>query len=228
MRKSGGSTLWYMFLATIFIQLLGSFLYFILFADTVSVQPIYLVTKVLMLVSPIALFCFGFKLPKFNLGQQITRSVFLGVFSGALIGGLILVVFFLFQSVFLPFADNILIKAEDFGIFRYYLIAAVIFSLAHSLFEEYFWRWYVVSGLEIRLSANSAILLSALFFAMHHYIVLSQFFPIGIMILFGTLVGVGGIIWSWVYKKTGSLLGPWISHALVDGTIFLIGYMLLR
>jgi uncharacterized protein len=220
--------LWYLFLATIFVQLVGGILYYIIFADTALVQSIYLLTKILMLLAPIGLIFFGFRLPKLNLTQQVKKSVVWGTLSGLLISGLILVVFFLFKTSFSSIADNVLVKVEDFGIIGYFIITAILFSLLHSLFEEYFWRWFVVHGLETKLSSASAVLLGALFFAMHHYIVLSQFFPIGITIIFGTFVGVGGIIWSWIYNKTDSLLGPWISHIIVDGTIFLIGWMLIR
>ena len=41
-------------------------------------------------------------------------------------------------------------------------------------------------------------------------------------------VAVGGAVWSWAYRRSGSLLGPWLSHILVDTGIMLIGYDLLR
>jgi membrane protease YdiL (CAAX protease family) len=219
--------LWSIFLATAFVQLAGSVLYFFVLDETSYVQPVYLLTKLMMLVSPPVLLLLGFRLPRFSLGRSVRLSVFFGVTSGLAISGVIFGVFTLFRPVFLIFADNIAVKVETFGILPYYLAATIIFSLGHSLFEEYFWRWYVVRGLQTRLEPARAILLGGLFFSLHHFIVLSQFFPWGLTLLFGITVGVGGIIWSWAYKKTDSLLGPWISHALVDGTLFLIGYILL-
>ncbi len=45
--------------------------------------------------------------------------------------------------------------------------------------------------------------------------------------LFSLAVAVGGVIWAWMYEKTGSLYGPRVSHALVDTVIFIVGYDLL-
>ena len=30
-------------------------------------------------------------------------------------------------------------------------------------------------------------------------------------------------MWAWLYHRSGSLLGPWLGHALVDAAIF-VGY----
>ena len=46
--------------------------------------------------------------------------------------------------------------------------------------------------------------------------------------LFSVCVAVGGAMWAWLYERTGSLLGPWLSHLLVDAAIFAIGYDLVR
>ena len=33
-------------------------------------------------------------------------------------------------------------------------------------------------------------------------------------------VAIGGVIWASLYKRCGSLIPGWISHALVDAAIF--------
>jgi membrane protease YdiL (CAAX protease family) len=38
---------------------------------------------------------------------------------------------------------------------------------------------------------------------------------------------VGGAFWAWLYHRSRSLWGPWLSHALVDATIFVIGWDLI-
>jgi membrane protease YdiL (CAAX protease family) len=45
--------------------------------------------------------------------------------------------------------------------------------------------------------------------------------------LFSAGVAIGGAFWAWLYNKSGSLYGPWLSHALVDAAIFAIGYDLV-
>jgi membrane protease YdiL (CAAX protease family) len=46
--------------------------------------------------------------------------------------------------------------------------------------------------------------------------------------LFTLAIVIGGAFWAWLYRRTGSLAGPWLSHALVDATIFVIGWDLIR
>jgi len=40
-------------------------------------------------------------------------------------------------------------------------------------------------------------------------------------------VAVGGIFWAWLYHRSGSLYGPWLSHLLIDAAIFVVGYDLV-
>ena len=40
-------------------------------------------------------------------------------------------------------------------------------------------------------------------------------------------VAVGGGVWCWIYQRSHSLLGPWLSHALIDAAIFVVGYRLI-
>jgi membrane protease YdiL (CAAX protease family) len=41
-------------------------------------------------------------------------------------------------------------------------------------------------------------------------------------------VALGGGFWAWLYERTGSIFGPWLSHLLIDAGIFWIGYDLIR
>jgi len=220
--------LWLLFSVTLIIQFVGNLLYFVVFNETHIVQLVYGVTKITMLASPILFYFAGFKLPRFNLKHNISLSLIYGVITGLIMSGLILAIYFIFQPFFGQFAPNILIKIADFGILKYYWPAAIVISVLHSFFEEYYWRWYAVCGLSTKMANLNSILLGNFFFTLHHYIILSQFVPFYIAFLFGTCVGFGGVIWSHIYKRTGSLLGSWISHTLVDLCLFTIGYLLLN
>jgi membrane protease YdiL (CAAX protease family) len=46
-------------------------------------------------------------------------------------------------------------------------------------------------------------------------------------LLLSAAVAVGGAFWAWLYARTGSLYGSWLSHAIVDAGIFAVGYALL-
>ena len=40
-------------------------------------------------------------------------------------------------------------------------------------------------------------------------------------------IAAAGAYWAWLYERSGSLVGPWISHLLVDAAIFAIGWRLI-
>ena len=221
------SNRFFIFLATILIQLVGAFCYFVWASDATTVRFFYLGTKAVMIFAPIILLLIGLQLPRFTLRPHFKKSLWLGIGSGLLIAGLIALIFFLFRTQLSLFSDVITNKIETLGITSFYFLFAIFVSLIHSLFEEYYWRWYVVRGLQTVLSSTMAILVGNAGFALHHYVLLSQFFPWHLTLLFGTCVGIGGVIWSIMYQKTNSLLAPWLSHAFADIAIFIIGYLLI-
>ncbi|MEZ4820135.1 MAG: hypothetical protein R3A45_09675 [Bdellovibrionota bacterium] len=45
--------------------------------------------------------------------------------------------------------------------------------------------------------------------------------------LFSICVALGGVLWSWMYYRSDSLYGAWISHVFVDAALFSIGYIVL-
>lgn len=228
MRQVSPRLLGTVFLATLLVQLVGSVLYFYLLTDAVWIQPVYGATKVLMVLAPLVLLRYALPLPKLNIHHQPGRAAGLGLLSGLAISGAIYLSYLFLLPVLQPSTTLIAAKVDALGIAAYYLPVALGISLLHSLFEEYFWRWYAVGGLANVVAPRTAILLGAAFFSAHHFVVLSQFFPILWTLIFGIGVGVGGLIWSALYRRTGSLLAPWISHALTDGTLFYIGYLLIH
>src|SRR5271156_4434463 len=103
-----------------------------------------------------------------------------------------------------------------------FILGSVLLSSVHALLEEYYWRWFLFGGLRRFMPVSWAVVLSSLAFAAHHVILLASFFG-GISwatILFSLCVGVGGAAWAWIYHRSGSLLGPWLSHVLIDTGIF--------
>jgi uncharacterized protein len=180
-----------------------------------------------------------------NRGGGIGREVPVPVFSQTrgLAGGfgfglLVLVVMVLAyhhvlqpRGFFLSAAGEIRAKLTGLGIdsLTGYVALAVFYSLIHSLLEEYYWRWFVYGRLRRRISPVAAIVVSSLAFATHHVILLATYFGwlSAWTWLFSLSVAVGGAFWAWLYQRSGSLVGPWLSHLLVDAAIFLIGYDLV-
>jgi membrane protease YdiL (CAAX protease family) len=111
-----------------------------------------------------------------------------------------------------------------------YAALGVFYSLLHSLLEEYYWRWFVFGQLRRAVSVRTAIVVSALGFMAHHVLVLGKYFGFASPAawLLSACVAVGGAFWAWLYHRSGSLLGPWASHMLVDAAIFLAGYDIVR
>jgi membrane protease YdiL (CAAX protease family) len=119
-------------------------------------------------------------------------------------------------------------KVASFGIDSpgEYVALALFYSLAHSFLEEYYYRWFVFGQFRRFVPLWAAILVSSLAFTAHHVILLGTYFGYVSWqtALFSTAIAVGGAVWAWIYARSGSLLGPWISHLFADAAIFAIGY----
>jgi membrane protease YdiL (CAAX protease family) len=124
-------------------------------------------------------------------------------------------------------------KLEEFGLTSaagYFGLAAFIVVI-HSLLEEYYWRWFVFGHLRELVPVGWAVGLSSLGFMAHHVIVLWYYFPghfVDVVVPFSLAVALGGAIWATLYQRTGSIYASWLSHLLVDASIFAIGWDLLQ
>jgi membrane protease YdiL (CAAX protease family) len=127
-------------------------------------------------------------------------------------------------------AVNEKVKGIGFNSLAKYAALGVFYSVCHSFFEEYYWRWFVFAQLRRLVSLRAAIAVSSLGFMAHHVLILGVFFGWAspATYLLSLCIAVGGAAWAWLYDRTGSIYGPWLSHLLVDAGIFLIGYDLVR
>jgi uncharacterized protein len=159
----------------------------------------------------------------------------MGLCFGALVGTAMLIVFFagLRHSPWLEKTPaQLLSRLQQFNLATPagFLGVALFYSIVHSFLEEYYWRWFVFGRLERYLSLAGAMLVSSLGFMLHHVVVLYVYFPGQFWLLalpFALAVAVGGAFWAWLYHTTGTLYASWLSHALVDAAIMVIGYALL-
>jgi membrane protease YdiL (CAAX protease family) len=210
--------------------------YFVLAArfPTGVQQAIYLSVKTIQFVFPLVWVWFVLREP-LRFGRPTSKGVALGAAFSIIVVATGWFVFDLVlrdTSAFATAAPKIHEKIVQFGIDAMwkYAVLAVFYSLIHSLLEEYYWRWFVFRQLRAMLPLWPAILISALAFMGHHVVVLDEFFSElpWLAWLFSAAVAVGGVFWAWLYDKTGSLYGPWLSHLLIDAGIFWIGYDLVR
>lgn len=202
-------------------QMLGAALYFLW--DSSYSEGIYALTKLTLVLWPL-LWLKSFR--KIVSVKKRSAALSLGLVSGLLMAGLILGAYALGLS---PNGEAIAMKMASFSLSspQLYILFALFLSLLHSLLEEYYWRWFVFNGLQIKFSWTWAAIIGSAAFAGHHYFILSEFFPLWLTLILGTGVGVGGFIWCWIYKKTGSLWSVYLSHVCVDAALMGIGYVIL-
>ena len=118
-------------------------------------------------------------------------------------------------------------KATGLGDLRLYLLASVYWITANSLIEEFVWRWFVFRRFEELIGGGPAVFAAGLAFTAHHVLALAAQFSPGLAALGSLGVLVGGVIWSWLYLRYRSIWPCWVSHAIADVPIFVIGYRLI-
>lgn len=203
----------------------GAFGYFVLFSQSTWANELYLAAKVLMVALGIVGWRWGSL--RFRAALPITRKeVSRGLFVGIAVSVTIFAAAFLFWGTLLLSRAEILEKITSLVPLAWHGVVAVVFSIFHALFEEWYWRGYVAHALEAYLHPRAAIAVGAFAFTGHHIIVLSQMFPWHIVILGSFGVFCGGVIWSLLLRKTSFLTASWISHICVDLAIFFIGFLL--
>ncbi|GJM26405.1 MAG: hypothetical protein DHS20C16_28200 [Phycisphaerae bacterium] len=225
---------WACVILAMILPFLGSLFYFAILKQSLVAKGLYASVKVFTIVWPlIAIYWIGVR-RRARLDESKGRhlkSLPLGAISGIVIGCFIIALFNLTPAheYVTQMAPKLRERIEFFGInsvATYFAWCAFLAGI-HSLIEEFFWRWFVFETLLTLVSRPLAYGLAGLSFALHHYVICWQYVsPIGALI-FGTSVGVGGVIWCWMVNRQRSLAGAWLSHALVDVAIFIVGYQML-
>ena len=202
----------------------------------VALQMAYPAAKVIQFSLPLVfiLFAGSVSLPD-SAHPTIPRpgGLRLGMAFGCAVATLLVVTAQLLRdSVLIDVPSRVAHKVAEFGTATplRYLGLAVFLSVAHSLFEEYYWRWFVHARLRQWLAFAPAAVLSSVAFAAHHLFVLDYYLPgqfWSAAVPFTLGIAVGGMFWAWLYERSGSLLGPWLSHMIVDAAIMAVGYKMV-
>lgn len=193
-------------------------------------QVIYGVAKTFQFLFPIAyVLLFQREWPR--LLPLTTSGIGIGLIFGVVISAAALALFNwgLKDAPFFDEAETEIrdkIADMDLGSPPVFIGVGVFYSLIHSLLEEYYWRWFVFGQLGRLTSLVPAIVVSSLGFMAHHVLVIGTYFGFysPATWVFSLCVALGGAFWAWLYHRSGSLLGPWLSHLLVDSAIFTAGY----
>jgi membrane protease YdiL (CAAX protease family) len=196
----------------------------------VALQVGYALGKLVQLTLPLVFVLYSTgRLPR--PGKPTFEGLVPGVVFGLVVGaGAMVLYLFLRDSwVFQDTPARVRTKLDEFGLNSPpgFAAFAVFITVLHSLLEEYYWRWFVFGQLVRLLSLSAAIALSSLGFMTFHVFLLNAYLPghfWSAVIPFTLCVGAGGCAWAWLYHRTGSIYAPWLSHLLVDASLFVIGY----
>ncbi|MGE3107015.1 MAG: CPBP family intramembrane glutamic endopeptidase [Phycisphaerales bacterium] len=157
------------------------------------------------------------------------HSLIVGAMLGVVISAGIVGVFLLLRSTFGVNAADLRATATDagFGSPANYLLFGAYLALVNSLLEEYVWRWFAFRAAASLMPPMIAVPVSALFFTLHHVVVLAAYFPVVLTALGSLGVFIGGCVWSGCFLRYGSIWPGYVSHAIVDVAILYVGWQLL-
>ena len=163
-----------------------------------------------------------------ELGGLKQTSLLPGLTAGLLMAGIIILGYYvLLRSLLNP--APLITKVSSLNLLEYYWIFALFISLWNSMFEEYYWRLFLLVELAGH-TENKALLCTAggILFGLHHIIVLLPIFepPVVAAGAAGTMIAGG--IWTWMRLYGYSIFDCYISHVLADLSIMWIGYDLIN
>ncbi len=226
---------WAALVPALVVPLLGSLIYFVWVPEGALGQAAYTLTKIFTLVYP--LFFLGRigveGLTRRREHQRASwsslRSVALaGLGSGVLIAGLgVALMLTPLGDLVRQGAGAATDKADALGFREHFVLFAVFISVVHSGLEEYYWRFFVYGQLREKCRRWVAHGIAAVAFAAHHLVLTLQFFSVGLAVFMAVAVAVGGLLWSVMYERQGTVLGGWLSHLCVDAFLMFVAYQLV-
>ncbi|PIE85182.1 hypothetical protein CSA08_03500 [Candidatus Gracilibacteria bacterium] len=107
------------------------------------------------------------------------------------------------------------------GVTFIFIFAYIMFG--NSLIEEFFFRGIVFDSL-LKYFKSFAYIFSSLLFSLYHFAIFGTWFQGYILLLAFVGLFLGGLFFSWLYKKTNGIWGAYIFHIIVDLVILVIGY----
>ncbi len=122
-----------------------------------------------------------------------------------------------------------ILESKGLSNFYLYIFGMLYWIFINSLLEEYVFRWFITTKASILFGNDYyAIIFSAFLFTLHHALAL-YFFGFIFWQIFIASFGLlsAAAIWSWLYLKYQSIWVCWLSHAICDVVVFLIGYRIL-
>ena len=195
-------------------------------------QTIYAICKVWLLLLPLMWRMFVDRQP-LTWSPPRKGGFAVGAGLGLVISGIIIASYWAFaRNLIDPQMVQDAIAPNRLGEPARYLGLAVYLTLINSLLEEYVWRWFVFKKFEELFGSSKwagriAVFGSALGFTIHHIIALRGQFDWTITVLGSSGVFIGGLVWSWLYLRYRSIWPAFLSHAIVDIAVFMVGWWII-
>ncbi len=191
-------------------------------------QALFLFSKVWVVILPLA-WLWWVERSKLSWSPAQRGGFGLATLLGCLIAAIIVAAYFATRN--LGWIDPALVadRARQTGLSHVgvYVAGALYWITLNSLMEEYVWRWFCFRQCEVIFGGIGGVLVSAIGFTLHHVIALAGQFTWPVTALASLGVFVGGATWSWLYLRYRSVWPCYVSHAIVDMPIFVIGYWLI-
>lgn len=129
--------------------------------------------------------------------------------------------------------DNLLFQERAKGIHllfnRQVIEYGLYFVIMNPLLEETFWRGFIYNEWRRFLPIWPSRLITSFFFGAWHWVIVQHFCPPLWAIVLAIAVMIGGLLFTLLYDKTGTLGTPVLVHGLgVDLPLLLIVLHLLR
>jgi len=227
--KNENKLFYFAVLPGLLIVFLLTYLYFVVFPDSFLGKAMFAVKGVYLILWPYL----WIKFSKVNFsnkeGRKIAKSVIYGIIFALSIALLAFVLYKFFYPVFAPYKSNVMDKMKSFDLNNpaLFVLFGAYVILINSLIEEYYWRFFIFCGLKLKFNAIISAVISGAAFMIHHTLILNNYFPVNLNVFLSFLVFLAGFAWCLIYYKTKSIIGPWISHIIVDIVIIVFGYKLL-
>jgi len=155
-------------------------------------------------------------------GSSMKAGLLFGVVSFAVI-----LVTYYFTSDLLDLQGIVQELRDKSGITRAnFLLVGLYITFGNSFLEEFFFRGFVFLALYKQGKKLAAYLFSAALFGLYHIAIFQTWFNPWLIVL--ALFGLGsvGLIFNWLNTRPGGFLNSWLTHALADSAIILIGLRL--
>jgi uncharacterized protein len=160
--------------------------------------------------------------------QPMRRDWISGIVVGLLMFSLILSTYWFFGKDWIN-QTEVLGKVQQVATINQlsFLAACIYLAIFNTLFEEYLWRWFIYRRCEALVSSQAAVFLSAIFFTLHHIIVLAYYFDRQVVIVGTIAVFCAGIIWAECYRNYRSIWSSYVSHAIAVIAICIVAWQIL-